>query len=217
MSGNNINGNDHRQNFRPPTPVAGLQTRLDNLMEEAAKSRKWNTVTHTVIIVFTLMCAAVIWWSVSMRLPLTHRYAAGLQQINRLESRLEKLRLHMSHTSDAHPEENRRTREHALFPDKKSAVFWLTQQINRAEGQGIRLHYELGGIRPALTTHHALDVTLQFRLIRTSAQHSNYTRLMRFVEGMRYRHIPPHINRISIKGTGNGANAMDVQATLWML
>jgi len=216
MSGKTDRSNEGRHNFRPPTPVAGLRTRLDDLMEEAAKNKKWNMVTHTVIIAFTLICIAVIWWSIAMRLPQTQQHSAELRHINQLDNQLEKLRLRMRNASDVHPGKTRQAREHALFADKKAAVVWLKQQINRAERQGIRLHYELGGIRPALTTHHALDITLQFRLRRASAKHSNYAHLMRFVEGMRHRNVPPHIESISLKGTGTGANSMDLQATLWL-
>jgi len=217
MSGETDRTNEDRHNFRPPTPIAGLRTRLDDLMEEVAKNKKWNMVTHTVIIAFTLICITVIWWSISIRLPQMQQYDAELQHINQTQTQLAELRLRISHAPGVYSEKNRKAHENILFADKKDAVFWLKQQINRAEMQGIHLHYELGGIRPALTTHHALDITLQFRLIRTSAKHSNYVRLMRFVESMRHHNVPPHIESILLKGTKTGANTMNLRATLWLL
>lgn len=186
-------------------------------MEEAAKSKKWSVVTHLIIIAFTLICIAIIWWSVSLRLPQLERNSDDLHRMNRMRTQIEQLHLRKSNNSKKEMMKNMRAHEKNLFVDKKAVVIWLKEQIYLAQKQGIRLHYTLGKMHPALATHRAMDIQMRLNVTRISGQSSNYTRLIRFVEKITHRGIPPHIEKISLKGSGHGANTMDIQATIWML
>jgi len=208
---------ENRQNFRPPTPIAGLVSRLDNFMEATAKSKKWSMVMHLVIIIFTLTCIAIIWWSISLRLPQLEKNGAYLHQMNQMRNKIEQLQLRKSDTFRKDMMQKMQEHEKNLFTNKKAVVVWLKEQIYLAQEQGIRLHYELGKILPALTTHHAMSIKMQLNVTRASGKYSNYARMIRFVENIKYRDIPPHIGKISVKGSKGGANTMNIQATIWML
>ncbi len=213
---------EHRRNFRPPTPMAGLMIRLDTFMEEVAKSKTWNMVTHAIIMGFTLICIATIWWSISLRLPQLENDDAELYQLNQMDTQLEKFRLHTNSVSSRNLTNSIQAHEKHLFTNKKAVVLWLKQQINLAEQQGIRLHYELGKIRSALEQHHEMDITFQFTLVsasdltQTSEPHNNYARLIHFIEHMHYHGIPPHIRKISLKGSERGLSSVALQATIWL-
>jgi len=217
MSDGTIEGTiENRSNFRPPTPQPGLSARLDVAMEALAKRKKWNLVAHGSMLSFTLICIAAVWWSISLRLPLLELDTEQMRQANQLRNRLEQARLQEDGNVEQKVLQRMDMHEKELFHDRKALVDWLRNQIAVAQQQGIALHYTLGGIGPALVTHHVMALQLQLKIIRQSKQ-SSYAHFVRFVEQMSQQSSALHIDRVSMQGGGHGVTTMAMQVTIWML
>jgi len=208
-------GIEQRANFRPPTPKPGLSARLDIAMEMLAKKKQWNVVAHSTLIGFTLLCIAIVWWSVHFRLPQIQQDNSAVRQLNQVRNQIEQLRLSGKVSPD--PEMLKHIQEHELelFADKKSVVAWLKQQIGLAREQGIALHYVLGATHPALVRHHALDITLQLRVSRATTQ-SAYSRLIRFAKGLENGGVKIHLDQATMRGSGRGVTTMEMHVKTWM-
>ncbi|MDX8412981.1 MAG: hypothetical protein R8J85_02740 [Mariprofundales bacterium] len=207
---------EHRTNFRPPTPMPGISARMDSAMETLAKKKQWNLVAHGGMALFVLICIAIVWWSISFRLPQLQQDSVGIRQANQLRNQVEQLRLRENLAIEEGVLKSMDVHEKELFVDRKAVVDWLKDNIDAAQQQGVSLHYTLGGVSRALMTHHVMGITLRLGLTRTSKR-SSFARLIRFVERMRHHGTTLHIERLSMHGSGHGVTTMNLQATVWML
>jgi len=185
-------------------------------MENLAKKKQWNLIAHGSLLLFTLICIAVVWWSVGLRLPLLQQDSEEMRQVNLLQNRVEQARLQNSVSIERSILERTEAHKKEMFSDRKSIVDWLRQQIDIAQQQGIAFRYVLGGIGQALITHHAMTVKLHLAVTRVSSQGA-YAQLIAFMDRVRRNSVALHINQLSMKGGGHGVTTMDVQITLWML
>ncbi|RMH52290.1 MAG: hypothetical protein D6682_02200 [Zetaproteobacteria bacterium] len=210
MSGDFV---EQRRHFRPPAPLPGLTARMDAVMEMLAKRRRWNLIAHGVVVGFTLLCIAAIWWSLSVRLPQLHRSTAALRQLGQAYSRLEQLKLAQNRLLDRGVAQSMRRHERELFADQREVVDWLHAEIATAGHQGIALRYRLGAVRPALGTHRSMDLHLQLRDRRGA---HGFSRLIGFVSRMRHHGVALHIDKLQATGSGHGMEALELSARVWM-
>jgi len=207
---------EHRTNFRPPTPIPGLSSRMDSAMEMLAKRKSWNLIAHGSMVSFTLICIAIVWWSITFRLPLLDEDSKQLRQANQLRNQVEQLQLIENHSAEKKLLQNMQMHEKTLFDNNKTVVDWLQQQIILAKQQGLNLSYVLGGMQRALMTHHSMNIQLHLSLSKSSKR-NNYARLIRFVERMHHHGTALHVLQVTMHGDRSGASTMDLSVMIWML
>ncbi len=197
--------------------MPGLSARLDAALETMAKKKTWNLIAHGGMVLFTLICVGVVWWSISYRLPQLAQESAGLRESNQLRNQIEQLRLRSDTAIEQRLNARLQAQNRDLFRDRKAVVAWLKREIEAAERSGMALHYSLDGMQPALITHHAMTVQLKLT-VTPRAGSSNFARMIRFVERMRHNGKALHIDRVSMRGNATtGASSMDLQLRLWMV
>ncbi len=205
---------EFRRNPRPWPPRPSLAVRFDQAIVYTLDSLKHHWLGRAVFFSLIAGCLGVVWWSVSVRLPLVKDSQAHIRRVYSLQQEVESLKQGWRQDQMKKERNTLASYELMLMPDLETLDAWLRNYAHAALARGMRVSWRIKAPEPkAPADVQILPVLMKFDAVSGPL---GFASALEFLQSMTSSGWHVDISRADMKGGGKGMEHVTVTFRIWL-